>query len=83
MEENMEENIKKTEVPLETLANIADQFTLLKYERLDTEVKIKLESLDYMDLIRDVENITNVGTDPDSKMFSIDIDNVKFIFTRD
>jgi len=83
MEENMEENIKKTEVPLETLANISDQFTLLKYERLDTEVKIKLESLDYMDLIRDVENITNVGTDPDSKMFSIDIDNVKFIFTRD
>jgi|TARA_R110000744_G_scaffold9619_1_gene30551 hypothetical protein len=79
----MEENIKKTEVPLETLANISDQFTLLKYERLDTEVKIKLESLDYMDLIRDVENITNVGTDPDSKMFSIDIDNVKFIFTRD
>ena len=47
------------------------------------EQKIKLESLDYMDLIRDVENITNVGTDPDSKMFSIDIDNVKFIFTRD
>jgi len=79
----MEENIKKTEAPLETLANISDQFTLLKYERLDTEVKIKLESLDYMDLIRDVENITNVGTDPDSKMFSIDIDNVKFIFTRD
>ena len=79
----MEENIKKTEVPLETLANISDQFTLLKYERLDTEVKIKLESLDYMDLIRDVENITNVGTDPDSKMFSIDIDNVKFIFNRD
>jgi len=79
----MEENIKKTEAPLETLANISDQFTLLKYERLDTEVKIKLESLDYMDLIRDVENITNVGADPDSKMFSIDIDNVKFIFTRD
>lgn len=79
----MEENIKKPEVPLETLANISDQFTLLKYERLSTEVKIKLGSLDYMDLIRDVENITNVGTDPDSKMFSIDIDNVKFIFTRD
>ena len=27
--------------------------------------------------------MTNVGADPDSKMFSIDIDNVKFIFTRD
>ena len=36
-----------------------------------------------MALIREVENVTNVGSDPDSKMFSIDIDNVKFIFTRD
>ena len=36
-----------------------------------------------MSVIRDLENITNVGTDPDSKMFSIDIDNIKFIFTRD
>jgi hypothetical protein len=79
----MEENIKKTEAPLETLASISDQFILLKYERLSTEIKIKLKSLDYMDLIRDVENMTNVGTDPDSKIFSIDIDNVKFIFTRD
>ena len=47
----MEENIKKTEAPLETLANISDQFTLLKYERLSTEIKIKLNSLDYMDLV--------------------------------
>ena len=79
----MEENIKKTETPLETLASIADQFTLLKFKRITTEVKIKLDSLDYMAIIREVENITNVGADPDSKMFSIDIDNVKFIFTRD
>ena len=79
----MEENIKKTETPLETLAGIADQFTLFKFDKLFTEVKIKLKSIDYMALIREVENITNVGADPDSKMFSIDIDNVKFIFTRD
>ena len=79
----MEENIKKTEEPLETLAGIADQFTLFNLERLSTEVKIKLTSIDYMALIREVENVTNVGSDPDSKMFSIDIDNVKFIFTRD
>ena len=79
----MEENIKKTEAPLETLANISDQFILLKYERLSTEIKIKLKSLDYMDLVRDVENMTNVGTDPDSKIFSLDIDGVNFIFTRD
>ena len=79
----MEENIKKTEEPLETLAGIADQFTLFKFDKLSTEVKIKLKSIDYMSVIRDLENITNVGTDPDSKMFSIDIDNIKFIFTRD
>ena len=36
-----------------------------------------------MGLMREVENVTNVGADPDSKMFSIDIDSVKFIFTRD
>tara|TARA_R110001583_G_scaffold139429_2_gene291626 strand:+ start:1160 stop:1399 length:240 start_codon:yes stop_codon:yes gene_type:complete len=79
----MEENVEQNEGPLPTLAGISDQFTLLKYKRLSTEVKIKLESLEFMDLIRQLENITNVGTDPDSKMFSIDIDNVKFIFNRD
>jgi|TARA_R110000744_G_scaffold345011_1_gene450415 hypothetical protein len=79
----MEETVEQNEGPLSTLAGIADQFTLLKYGRLSTEVKLKLESLDYMDLIRQLENLTNVGTDPDSKIFSIDIDNVKFIFTRD
>lgn len=79
----MEENIKQTQGPLETLAGISDQFTLFNLERLSTEVKIKLTSIDYMALIREVENVTNVGSDPDSKMFSIDIDNVKFIFTRD
>ena len=75
--------MEQNEGPLPTLAGIADQFTLLKYERLSTEVKLKLKSLEYMDLIRQLENLTNVGTDPDSKIFSIDIDNVKFIFTRD
>ena len=75
----MEENVEQNEGPLPTLAGISDQFTLLKYKRLSTEV----ESLEFMDLIRQLENITNVGTDPDSKMFSIDIDNVKFIFNRD
>ena len=79
----MEENTQETYGPLETLANIADQFTLFTPNRLITEVKIKLESLDYMSLIRDVENIANVGGDPDSKRFSIDIDNVTFIFIRD
>ena len=66
----MEENMEQNEGPLPTLAGIA-------------EVKLKLKSLEYMDLIRQLENLTNVGTDPDSKIFSIDIDNVKFIFTRD
>ncbi len=79
----MEENIKQTQGPLETLAGIADQFTLFNLEKLSTEVKIKLTSNDYMSLMREVENVTNVGSDPNSKMFSIDIDNVKFIFTRD
>ena len=79
----MEENIKQPQGPLELSAVIADQFTLFNLERLSTEVKIKLTSIDYMALIREVENVTNVGSDPDSKMFSIDIDNVKFIFTRD
>jgi len=79
----MEENNRQTQGPLEILAGISDQFTLFKSVRLSTEVKIKFNSLDYMSLIREVENMTNVGSDPDSKMFSIDIDNVKFIFTRD
>jgi|TARA_R110000744_G_scaffold325762_1_gene431605 hypothetical protein len=79
----MEESNRQTQGPLETLAGIADQFTLLKAVKLSTEVKIKFNSEDYMALIREVENMTNVGADPDSKMFSIDIDNVKFIFTRD
>jgi|TARA_R110001592_G_scaffold71364_8_gene218253 hypothetical protein len=78
----MEENITQTG-PLETLAGISDQFTLLNLEKISTEVKIKLTSIDYMTLIREVENVTNVGANPDSKMFSIDIDSVKFIFTRD
>jgi hypothetical protein len=79
----MEENIEKTQGPLESLAGIADQFTLFNLEKLSTEVAIKLKSLDYMKLMREVENVTNVGGNPDSKRFSIDIDNVKFIFTRD
>ena len=79
----MEENIEKTQGPLESLAGIADQFTLFNLEKLSTKVTIKLKSLDYMKLMREVENVTNVGGDPDSKRFSIDIDNVKFIFTRD
>ena len=72
-----------TEAFSETLAGISDQFTLLNLEKISTEVKIKLTSIDYMTLIREVENVTNVGANPDSKMFSIDIDSVKFIFTRD
>jgi len=79
----MEKNTQESYGPLESLANIADQFTLFKPTRLITEVKIKLESLEYMSLMRDVENITNVGGDPESKRFSIDIDNVTFIFLRD
>ena len=78
----MEENIKQVG-SLETLAGISDQFTLLNLQKISTEVKIKLSSIDYMGLMREVENVTNVGADPDSKMFSIDIDSVKFIFTRD
>jgi|TARA_R110002020_G_scaffold110854_5_gene256117 hypothetical protein len=79
----MEKNMEPTEGPLQTLAGIADQFTLFKPKRLLTEVRIKLESVEYMNLMREVENITNVGGDPNSKTFSIDIDNVTFIFTRD
>ena len=65
----MEENIKQTQGPLETLAGIADQFTLFNLEKLSTEVKIKLTSNDYMSLMREVENVTNVGSDPNSKCF--------------
>ena len=79
MENENSENIG----PLEALAEISEKFTSFKPKKLNTEVKIKLESNDYMSLIRVVENMTNVGTNPDSKMFSIDIDNVKFIFVRD
>ena len=79
----MEKNVEQNEGLLQTLAGIADQFTLFKPTRLLTEVKIKLESLEYMSLMREVENITNVGGNPDSKTFSIDIDNVTFIFIRD
>lgn len=79
MENENSENIG----PLEALAEISEKFSLLELEKLNTEVKIKLESNDYMSLIRVVENMTNVGTNPDSKVFSIDIDNVKFIFVRD
>jgi len=79
----MEKNMEPTEGPLQTLAGIADQFTLFKPKRLLTEVRIKLESVEYMNLMREVENITNVGGNPDSKTFSIDIDNVTFIFIRD
>ena len=42
----MEENIEKTQGPLESLAGIADQFTLFNLEKLSTEVAIKLKSLD-------------------------------------
>tara|TARA_R110000803_G_scaffold39315_6_gene84879 strand:+ start:3759 stop:3998 length:240 start_codon:yes stop_codon:yes gene_type:complete len=69
--------------PLEILANISEQFTLFEYKRLLTEVKIKLGSGEYMMLMREVENISHVGSDPNSKTFSIDIDGVKFIFSRD
>lgn len=69
--------------PLEALAGISESLTLFKPKKLYTEVKIKLVSDEYMSLIRVLENMTNVGTDPDSKMFSIDIDTVKFIFVRD
>ena len=79
----MEGNVQENQGPLPTLASIADQFILFKPERLSTEVKIKLNSLEYMSLMRELENITNVGGDPDSTIFSIDIDNIKFIFTRD
>ena len=60
----MEESNRQTQGPLETLAGIADQFTLLKAVKLSTEVKIKFNSEDYMALIREVENMTNVGADP-------------------
>ena len=79
MENENSENIG----PLETLAEISEKFTSFKLKKLSTEVKIKLESSDYMSLIRVVEDMTNVGTNPNSKMFSIDIDVVKFIFVRD
>ena len=69
--------------PLEILANISEQFMLFKPKRLITEVKIKLEPVEYMSLIREVENRSHVGSNPDSKTFSIDIDNVNFIFSRD
>tara|TARA_R110000765_G_scaffold409109_1_gene507194 strand:+ start:158 stop:397 length:240 start_codon:yes stop_codon:yes gene_type:complete len=69
--------------PLEILANISEQFILFKPKRLFTEVKIKLEPIEYMSLMREVENRSHVGGDPDSKTFSIDIDNVNFIFSRD
>ena len=78
----MEENMEKSEGPLATLAGIADQFILFKPERLSTQVKIKLSSLDYMGLMREVENITNVGGNPDSKTFSIDIDNGNFYICK-
>lgn len=47
----MEENIKQVG-PLETLAGISDQFTLLNLQKISTEVKIKLSSIDYMGLMR-------------------------------
>ena len=50
--------------PLEILANISEQFTLFEYKRLLTEVKIKLGSGEYMMLMREVENISHVGSDP-------------------
>ena len=82
-------HIKSASLPVDPLSIIIptslefELAPLFKPNRLITEVKIKLESLDYMSLMREVENITNVGGDPNSKRFSIDIDNVTFIFLRD
>ena len=79
----MEKDTNKRQEPLEVLAGIADQFTLLKLNRLTTDINIKLSQEDYIYLVREVENITKVGGPPDSKTFSLEIDNVNFIFTRD
>ena len=79
----MEEDIVQRQAPLEVLAGIADQFILLTLNRLSTDINIKLNQEDYIYLVREIENITKVGGPPDSKTFSLEIDNVNFIFTRD
>ena len=79
----MEQDNQEITTPLQSLASIADQFMLFKPERLSTEIKIKLNKNDYLGLVREVENITNVGGSPDATTFSIDIDNVTFVFIRD
>ena len=79
----MEEDIVQRQAPLEVLASIADQFILLTLNRLSTDINIKLNQEDYIYLVREIENITKVGGPPDSKTFSLEIDNVNFIFTRD
>jgi hypothetical protein len=79
----MEEDTHKRQEPLEILAGIADQFTLLTLNRITTDINIKLNQEDYTYLVREIENITKIGGPPDSKTFSLDIDDVNFIFTRD
>ena len=78
----MEKDTNKRQEPLEILAGIADQFTLLTLNRITTDINIKLNQEDYVYLVREVENITKVGGPPDSKTFSLEIDNVNFIFNR-
>ena len=79
----MEKDTNKHQEPLEVLAGIADQFTLFTLNRISTDINIKLSQEDYTYLVREIENITKVGGPPDSKTFSLEIDNVNFIFTRD
>jgi len=79
----MEEDTHQRQGPLEILAGIADQFTLLTLNRITTDINIKLNQEDYIYLVREIENITKIGGPPDSKTFSLDIDDVNFIFTRD
>ena len=78
----MDQDNRESKNHLQHLANIADQFTLLKVNRLITEVSISLKEEDYMSLIGEVESVTNVINPIDSNTFSIDIDNVTFIFTK-
>ena len=79
----MDKDNREIKNHLQNLANIADQFTLLQVNRLSTKVNIKLKEDDYKSLIKEVENITKVINPSDANTFSIDIDNVTFIFTKD
>lgn len=78
----MDEDSRNIKNHLQNLANIADQFTLLQVNRILTEVNIKLNESDYKSLISEVESITKVINPIDANTFSIDIDNVTFIFTK-